>query len=368
MALPALAGAFPVCEEIAYLNAGTCGPTPTAAAEAMQQAIASGTADGRTLAYYDRLAELCARARAHWGALLHAAPQEVALTAGATDGIARVLAMRAWQPGEVVLISDEEHPGVTGPVGALRRRFGVEVRVAPWDELAQAVDERVALVITSHVGWLSGRVMDLPAVGAAGAPVLVDGAQSAGAIPVDLGALRAAGVVGYAAPGQKWTCGPVGTGALWVDPAWAPDDGHGLWPSYENLADPGSGLEALPWPDARRWDAASLSAELLAGSVAALAVLEAAGWGAVQAAAVDGATALAAELAARGARVLPRGRSTLVTWEPRDAEALLGRADANGVVIRGFAGLPYVRASVGAWTSDRDVERLLTLAEADLQP
>lgn len=366
MALPALTDAFPVCADLAYLNAGTCGPVPRAASEAMLAEIHSGTSRGRTLAYYDRLGVLAGAAREAWSSLLNAPPSEIALTAGATDGIARTLAMRPWHPGDVVVISDEEHPGVTGPVQALQRRHGVQVRVAAWDALAASVADDVSLVVTSHVGWLSGRVMDLEAVGRAGVPVIVDGAQSTGAIPVDLGDLRGMGVVAYASPGQKWTCGPVGTGALWVDPAWAPDAGHGVWPSYENLADPASGLAAVPWPDARRWDSPSLSAELLAGSVAALGTLAAAGWAQVHEAATDRAATLAAQLEHLGARVLTRGPSTLVTWEPQDPAAFLLAADQAGVVVRGFAGQPLVRASVGAWTTADDLSRLVQIAVDDL--
>ena len=130
--------------------------------------------------------------------------------------------------------------------------------------------------------------------------MLVDAAQSAAAIGVDLAALRAGGVIGYAAAGQKWACGPVGTGALWLDPAWAPDAGVGVWPTYDNLADPASGLEAAAWPDARRLDAPSLSLELLAGSVAALDLFDHAGWGAVHEAGVRRAAAFAQAL--RGPR------------------------------------------------------------------
>jgi L-cysteine/cystine lyase len=359
-----LSDAFPVLAATAYLNAGTCGPTPSASADAMVAEITRASVRGRGLEYYDRLGELSDQARGAWSRLLGAPAAELALTAGTTDGLARTLALVPWRAGDEVLTSDEEHPGVTGPLGVLRRRFGVRVRTAPFDALASAVTPQTRLVVASHVGWLSGRVLDVAAVAAAGAPLVLDGAQSTAAITVDVGALRALGVVAFAGPGQKWACGPVGTGVLWVDPAWAPDDGAGVWPTYENLADPSSGLEARCWPDARRWDAPSLSAELLAGSVQALAVLEHAGWDAVCGAGVARAGAFADALREIGVEVLPRGASTLVTWRPADSAQLVAEGLKRGIVLRGFPSLPLVRASLGAWTTDEHVARLTALVRS----
>ncbi|HET9920478.1 MAG TPA: aminotransferase class V-fold PLP-dependent enzyme, partial [Ktedonobacteraceae bacterium] len=76
---------------------------------------------------------------------------------------------------------------------------------------------RTRLIVLSHVDWMTGAVLDVGAVAALGRerdiPVLVDGAQSAGAIPIDVKALD---VDFYAIPMQKWLCGPDGTGGLYV--------------------------------------------------------------------------------------------------------------------------------------------------------
>ncbi|MBO9533539.1 MAG: aminotransferase class V-fold PLP-dependent enzyme [Solirubrobacteraceae bacterium] len=355
---------FPVLEATAYLNAGTCGPTPQASTDAMVAQLQAGLEHGRAATYYQGLMALQVTAREAWGRLLRAPVEELALTNGTTDGIARALALVPWRDGDEVVISDEEHPGVTGPAGALIRREGVAVRTAPLEELASAVTPRTRLVVVSQVSWLSGRVLDVAALAEAGVPIVLDGAQSTAAISVDLGELRKLGVVAFAGSGQKWACGPVGTGVLWVDPAWAPDRGVGIWPSYENLEDPGSGLDAKAWPDARRWDSTSLPAELLAGSVASLQVLEAAGWDEVLSAGPARAAAFAEELRGIGVEVLPRGESTLVSWRPADAEAAVAEGLERGIVIRNFPGLPWLRASIGAWTTDEHVERLLELARA----
>lgn len=357
-----LSDAFPVLASTAYLNAGTCGPVPDASRVAIERVVRSGTEEGRGLPYYEALQEAAAASREAWGRLLLAPAREIALTAGASDGIARTLAMIDWQPGDEVVTTGQEHPGLQGPLGALSRRHGVVVRLAPWTEVAAAVSPATKLIAVSHVSWFSGSVMDVAPLAETGVPILLDGAQSAGAIPVDLSELRQQGVVAYAAAGQKWTCGPVGTGALWVDELWAPDRGIGIWPTYGELENPAAGLDANAWPDARRFDTPSLSLEQVVGGLASLEVLEDHGWAAVHAAGVAGAARLATALADAGLPIEPRGPSTLVTWTAPDPELLIERANAAGVVVRGFPNLPYVRASVGAWTTNGHLERLLTVA------
>jgi L-cysteine/cystine lyase len=71
------------------------------------------------------------------------------------------------------------------------------------------------------------------------------------------------------------------------------------------------------------------------------------------------AARLAEELAARGRKVAPRGRSTLVSWRSSDPEDEVHALAAAGVIVRHLPGRGVVRASVGAWTSDGDLERLL---------
>ena len=360
-----LTAAFPVLAETAYLNAGTCGPVATASSDAIERVLRTGIRDGRGLPYYEELIATAAQVRDAWARLLRAPSREIALTAGASDGMARTLAMIGWRPGDEIVTTDEEHPGLLGPLGALARRLGVVVRTAPWEEVASAVTPATKVIAVSQVSWLRGAVIDLSPLGATGLPILLDGAQSAGAMPVDVGALRQLGVVAYAAAGQKWTCGPVGTGALWIDELWAPDRGIGVWPTYEALQDPASGLDATAWPEMRRFDAPSISLEAHAGMLAALRVMDAAGWDAVHAAGVSRAGDAASALASAGVDVLGRGASTLVTWRADDPAAVITRANAAGVVIRNFPGLPCVRASIGAWTTDAHLERLLSVATGD---
>ena len=87
------------------------------------------------------------------------------------------------------------------------------MRVVPFAELPGEVRDGTRLVACSHVSWVGGEVMDVAALRATGVPILLDAAQALGAIPVDVHEL---GVDFYAGSGQKWMCGPEGSGALYV--------------------------------------------------------------------------------------------------------------------------------------------------------
>jgi selenocysteine lyase/cysteine desulfurase len=252
-----------------------------------------------------------------------------------------------------VITSDEEHPGLIGPLVHARAR-GASVRAVPLREVADAVGPRTRLVAVSHVSWVGGDVAP-DALAEAGVPVVLDGAQGAGAVPVDV---RALGCSAYAAAGQKWLCGADGTGLLWIDPAFA-ERVRVVSPSYVCFADVTRGLDSELKDTAGRFDTASLSREAVSLSLAAFQVLEEAGWEAVYGRAAEQAARLAEELAARGREVAPRGRTTLVSWSDPDAEATRDRLAAAGVVVRNLPGRGLVRASVGAWNDANDLDRLL---------
>jgi selenocysteine lyase/cysteine desulfurase len=350
----ALRAEFPVLEDRAYLNAGTCGPLPHAAVQATLEVLDSAASEGRAREYMETLLSLRDRLRAAYAGTLRAETADIALTTCTSDGVVRVLAGLDLGPGDEVLTAPDEHPGLLGPLTSLRARRGVEVRAVPFGDLADAVRPRTTLVACSHVSWVTGAVRP-EGLAELDVPVLLDGAQGVGAVPVDVGEL---GCAFYAGSGQKWLCGPVGTGMLWVAPEWS-ERLHPLGTTYINLADASAGLDGVPQPDARRHDAASISAEVVAAAVAAHDVLAAGGWDAVHARATSLAATLAGRLAETGRTVAPRGPTTLVSWEDDDPEATRDRLASEGVIVRFLPGTRYLRASVGAWNDEGDLERLL---------
>ena len=119
-------------------------------------------------------------------------------------------------PGDEVLTAPDEHPGLLGPLTTLRDRRGVDIRAVPFADLADAVGPRTKLVACSHVSWITGSVRP-SGLAALDIPVLLDGAQGVGAVGFSVGEL---GCAFYAGSGQKWMCGPIGSGMLWVAPEW----------------------------------------------------------------------------------------------------------------------------------------------------
>lgn len=354
---------FPVLERVSYLNAGTEGPVPRAAVEAVRARLDAEAKGGRAgREYFEAVMELASALRDAYAAVLGCVPEEVALTGSTTDGVNTVLAGLELGEGDEVLTSDEEHPGLLAPLGRARRRAGVRVQVAPFASLADAVTSSTRLIACSHVSWISGRIADVRALAATGAPLLLDAAQALGAVPVDV---RALGCDFYACSGQKWLCGPEGSGCLFVRGDRL-DDLLVPWPGYGSLADVSRPLELEPAAGAARFDHGFPPGIRSVWALASLGVLEEAGWEWVHSRAATLAGRLAGQLADRGLQVLDRGPSTLVAFRPlagRDPAGEVERLAAAGIVVRSIPALGgLIRASVGAWSSEDELARLVDLA------
>jgi L-cysteine/cystine lyase len=350
---------FPVFERVSYLNAGTEGPIPRQAAEAVERRIELEVSQGRCgRSYIEGVIDLAGQAREAYARVLGAQPEDVALTGSTTDGVNTVIAGLDLRRGDEIVTSDEEHPGLLAPLGRAIRRSGIEVRVAPFADLANAVSAATRLIACSHVSWVNGQIIDVDALRATGVPLLLDAAQALGAIPVDVDAL---GCDFYAGSGQKWLCGQEGSGALYVKRE-CRDELLPPWPGYASVADAERALEFEPAEGAKRFDHGFPVGTRSAWALASLDVFDQAGWTWVH----DRAGSLAAWLAGRlselGLDVAPRGRSTLVSWHAADPEAEVARLRESGFVLRSIPGRGLVRASVGAWSSEQELEGLASLA------
>jgi L-cysteine/cystine lyase len=342
---------FPVLERYAFLQAGSVGPLARATVEAIRESEEAALHEGRgSAAQFRQLLEDREALRAEIASLVGASAEQVALTASTTDGCSIVLSGLDLGPDDEVVTTTDEHFGLLGPLHESR----VRVRVAPPDpdQIVAAVSPRTKLLALSHVLWTTGQILPVHELRAqTGVRIVVDGAQSVGAIPVD-----ASGLDYYTVSGQKWLCGPEGTGALVVAD---PESLRVARPSYLSQ----QGYEAdghyEPKPGARRFDPTGTPTAHVAGLRAALALRPA--W------AYERAAGMAERFrdALRGAGhdvVVPEERATLVSWRApvEESESVVGRLAEKGVIVRDLPGRGLVRASVGWWSNEDDLDRLLT--------
>lgn len=349
---------FPVLDRIAYLNAGTDGPVPHRAAAAAAASVAAQAEAGRSgRAHFEDLMRMREDIRRRIAWLMGCPPGEIALTHSTTDGMNLVLRGLKLGRGDHVVTSDEEHPGLLAPLAALAAEHGVEVTQAPFADVVSAVQPNTRLIAVSHVSWINGQVVDTDALQATGIPVLLDGAQGLGAIRVHPETL---GCAFYAAAGQKWLCGPDQSGYLYVAADWVERLGA-PWPGYQSLADAQRADELILADGATRFDLGFPAPHDAAWALAALEVFDRARWDDVHARGPSLAQQLADRLRSRGVEVAPRGASTLVSFVVPDPEEFVQRAAATDVVVRQLPGRGLVRASIGAWSGEADLERLQAL-------
>lgn len=364
-----------------YLNSGTCGPLPAETAAVMSQMAERELTVGRAQVddYYEFLERL-AEARAAVAAVLTTDIDAIGITHGTTDGMNIGLFGIDWKPGDRAVTTRMEHPGGTGPLVVLRERRGVDVEfldighggdheaiLATFDS---AIDERTRAVVISHVLWSTGAVMPIRAIADLahdrGALVIVDGAQSAGAIPIDL---AATGADVYAIPGQKWLLGPEGTGAVAVPPHVAPRIAttYAGSATFERLTGDG---DAAQWTSARRFEGTGFhrpSVVGLARSIGWLSMFVGLDWIYERSARIAG-WAHDRLSAIPGVEVVtPRTHmATLVTfkvagWTPDELKAELGaRVFA---VTRTLPLVNGLRISVGFFNTEDELERFCAAVE-----
>ncbi len=216
-------------------------------------------------------------------------PESIALTENVTMGCNIALWGIDWQPGDRILLSNCEHPGVIASIQEICRRFGVVVDIFPLlatlntgdpvTVIASQLTPQTRLVVFSHVLWNTGQVLPLTEIAAGirqyptAKPIriLVDAAQSVGLLPLKLAEL---GIDFYAFTGHKWWCGPEGVGGLYI----APDARASLQPTFIGWRGLDYSQPTLPLVgDSRRYEVATSAYPLYCGLRAAIATHQA--WG-----------------------------------------------------------------------------------------
>jgi L-cysteine/cystine lyase len=285
---------FPALANKAYFNYGGQGPMPQAALDAIlatyQQIQSAGPFGLKTSDLVVRESNLTRQAIAlELGVTAQSnglpSASAIALTENVTVGCNIALWGVNWQPGDRILLSDCEHPGVIASIQEICRRFQVVVDLFPLQATLNTGDPvavitarlqpRTRLVVFSHVLWNTGQVLPLAEIVAGirqypdadrQIQILVDAAQSVGLLPLKLDEL---GIDFYAFTGHKWWCGPEGVGGLYIHPK-----------AMESLAPTFIGWRSLDYSnsdlplinDARRYEVATSAYPLYAGLRAAIKI------------------------------------------------------------------------------------------------
>ena len=211
---------YPMTPERTYFNTGGLGPAPgrvldmlTVASRQLQERVETGH-------------DFFAQARVIVAGYLGAKPAEVCFTRNTTEGTCIVAGGLELQAADEVIFESHAHPGGSFPWLNRQRADGIVVKTFEPDPTNAAANvERIAALITprtkvvqvSHITSPTGIILPVPAIGELARQhklwFHVDGAQSAGMIPIDL---RTLGCDSFATSGHKWIGGPHETGILWI--------------------------------------------------------------------------------------------------------------------------------------------------------
>lgn len=365
---------LPAATAYVFLNTGTSGPLPRPVQQAMLEAEERDVTEGRaSYAGFRKLHQDMERTRRRLAALLGADPDELALTHHTTEGVNIVLWGLNLQPGDEIVTTNLEHSGILIPLAQLSRRRNITIRIADLgvgepeqalEAIARALTPKVRLLALSHVSYSTGAVLPLKEIVELAhrhhIPVLADGAQAVGAIPLHLNHL---GVDFYAFPGQKWLCGPEGTGGLYirrdrlaeVEPTFV---GYRSMQQYD-LHSP----YALPASGARRYEVGTLYRPGINGLEAAVRwLMDTVGtdWAFTRIQAVMQYARRRLADVKQVELVTPENDAGLLTfhWKGISSSEFVDYASQHGIILRSIPDNGALRISCGFFNTEEEIDQL----------
>ena len=318
-----------------YLDHGaTSFPKPPAVRAAVLSALQHCTNPGRG-GYGAAMAaaEVVYGCREAAGQLFSCSPEQVVLTGSCTQGLN--MAIRTLvRPGSRVLISGFEHNAVTRPLYALgakvtvagRKLFDWQDTLEQWEAALRKGQDAAVFTCVSNVFGYILPVTEMAALCRRyGVPLIVDAAQAAGLMPLDVGVLEADFV---AMPGHKGLLGPQGTGLLLCNRLPEPLVCGGTGSNSREQAMP----DFLP----DRAEAGTLNVLGIAGLAAGIRLVSAMGTEKILSRAQSQARRCAAGLEKLGLRVFSGAhQSGTVSFVPEmDCEALAAKLGKKGIAVR----------------------------------
>jgi selenocysteine lyase/cysteine desulfurase len=383
MPIPCQRHLFDFAEEVTYLNCGYMSPLLNAVREAgdagVRQKRHPWTMEGKVFA------ESPMRARQAFARVIGARPEDVAIVPSVSYGVAVAAANIEVRAGQNLVLLAEQFPSNVYAWMILAEKSGAKTRHVPrpkdgdWTPgVLAAIDENTALASIPNFHFSNGSRVDLEAVGAAlrqvGARLVVDGTQSVGAHPTDVGVLQPDYLVCAA---YKWLLGPYGISFLYV----APRHQGGGRPIEDNPGGRHFGFDGgwmkqflkveQPYhPDARRFDQGQADVFNLVPQATA-AIEQILQWGVPEIhETLDGLTATIAERAAAlGLDCPPRrnhgGHLVGIELESAAAERVYQDLVAEKVFVEKVDS--YLRLSPHLYNSARDIDLFFEIVESSLR-
>lgn len=359
-----LRATIPTLQAATYLNYGAHGPSPTRVVEAATDAVhrheydvpATGDPYETAFGEFDET-------RKQVASFIGARPDEVALTESTSAGINAIAGAIDWQPGDVVVRTDLEHPAGILPWQRLGQE-GVTVRTIETSDGRldrEAYAEAVAdarLVSFSAVTWTHGTklpVAELVDIAHdAGALTLIDAVQVPGQLPMDVTGWGADIV---AAAGHKWLLGLWGSGFLYVDD----DVAERLEPravSYRSVDTPTAAEPAFA-TGARRFEVGSANPAPHVALREAIRTIEGVGLDAIEHRIQDLASRLASKVPDDRLLSPAAPESGLVTIDVDTPEETVDRLSDEGIVVRALPSPDAIRVSVHAVNTAAEIDGLV---------
>ncbi|MFI5615378.1 aminotransferase class V-fold PLP-dependent enzyme [Amycolatopsis sp. NPDC051903] len=358
---------FPIFENRVYLNSCSQGALADSVRAAYTSYLDSLEAEGSLWSHWVEQSE---RARGAFARLLHTDPDSVAVTTSASAGVASLASALDFGERDTIVTTDLEFPTI-GQIWHAQARRGARVVHVPaepdntlsLDRLAAAIDERTAIVSVTHVCFRNGSRLDLASIAelahSRGALVLVDAYQSAGAVPIDVGALGVDFVTGGA---LKYLLASPGIGYFYANPA---TTGH-LVPTVTGwFADIDVNAmqisEYRPAPNARRFESGTPPIPSVYAAIAGVELMLEIGVertadhvGRLNDRLIDEVAGMGGIIATPKDRA---HRGPLIAIASTDAEQLVDRLGTEGIVTSSRGG--NLRVSPHCYNTDGDIDRLL---------
>ncbi|HEX7084412.1 MAG TPA: aminotransferase class V-fold PLP-dependent enzyme [Gaiellaceae bacterium] len=357
MAVDGCRSRFPIFERLTYVNSCSQGALSDAVRDAYAAYLTGWDERG---APWDYWVERTEAARGAFAGLVGAAPDDVAVTTSVSAGVSAFASAVDFSQRPKVVISDYEFPTI-GQIWHAQERRGAEVHVVSPDELADAIDERTAVVSIAAVCYRNGVRLPVEEIAAVarerGALTVLDAYQAIGTYPLDV---RELGVDVLAAGVLKYLLASAGLAFMWVRP------GLDLVPTQTGwFAD--SDIFAMdhrryaPSPTARRFESGTPPIPAIYAGIAGIELMREIGVAETR----EHVNALNERLIAGvdelgGTVVTPREaerRGALVCIRSVDAPALVRALGEEGIVTSERDG--NLRVSPHAYNTVEDVEAVL---------